>query len=118
MDKIQNRIINEIESNQNKLEAENENIKEKGNIFDNIFENNPFETNIDFISILFLELEQKFTKYLTKFIINSEKQSILSSLSRDLPNNVRDIWTILLKEFKFTNDVNNNLKSNKIKSMD
>ena len=66
-------------------------MKEKGNIFDNIFENNPFDTNNDFISILSSELEQKFTKFLTKFIVNSEKQSILYSLSRHLPENIRNI---------------------------
>ena len=117
MTKIKNRIIKEIENIQTVTqdESENEVIKEKGNIFDNIFENNSFETNIDFVSILSSELEQKFTKYLTKFIVNSEKLSILSSLSKDLSDSVRTIWEKLLEEFDFTKDVSNNLKSNKIK---
>jgi uncharacterized protein (UPF0297 family) len=115
MTKIKNKIIKEIEINQNIREEDVENAKEKGNIFDNIFENNSFETNTDFISLLTSELEQKFSKNLTKFIINAEKQSILSSLSRDLKDNVRKIWETLLEQFDFTNNVNNNLKSNSIK---
>ncbi len=116
MIKIKNRIIKEIQKIQKIQEEENENIKEKGNVYDNIFENNQFETNIDFISLLSYELEQKFTKHLTKFIVNSEKHSILSSLSRDdQSNNVKIIWEKLLDEFDFTKDVSNNLKSNKIK---
>ena len=117
MTKIKKRIIEEIEKIQNDSQEENENviIKEKGNVFDNIFENNSFESNIDFISILSSELEQKFTKYLTKFIVNSEKLSILSSLSKDLSDSARPIWEKLLEEFDFTKDVSNNLKANKIK---
>ena len=115
MTKIKNRIITEIERNQNIQEEDNDNTKEKGNIFDNIFENNSFETNSDFITLLTSELEQKFSKNLTKFIINSEKKSILSSLSRDLPSNIKIIWETLLEQFDFTKEVNNNMKSNKIK---
>ena len=119
MNRIKNRIINEIEKIQNVQENyENEeinNYKEKGNIFDNIFENNSFESRIDFISLLAYELEQKFTNYLTKFIVNSEKLSILSSLSKNLPKCGKSIWGKLLDEFNFCEEINNNLKSNKIK---
>ena len=116
-EKIKKRIINEIERIHNEQE-DNEiknNLKEKNNIFDNIFENNSFETTNDFISILSSELEQKFTKYLTKFIVNGEKQSILSSLIKDLPKNIKVLWDTLFDKFIFTNEVSNNLKSNKIK---
>ena len=116
-EKIKKRVINEIERIQNEKE-DNEienNLKEKNNVFDNIFENNLFETSNDFISILSSELEKKFTKYLTRFIVNGEKQSILSSLIKDFPKNIKMIWDILFDKFIFTNEVSNNLKSNKIK---
>ena len=119
MNRIKKRIIEEIEKIQNFQEdydnEEIKNIKEKGNIFDNIFENNTFESRIDFISMLVYELEQKFTNYLTKFIVNSEKLSILSSLSKNLPESGKSIWVKLLDEFNFCEEINNNLKSNKIK---
>ena len=109
---IKKRIIEEIENNQHLQERENEN---KNNIYENIFENNIFEINKDFISILTTELEQQFIKYLTIFIVNSEKQTIFSSLSKDLPLCAKKIWENMLNEFNFTGNVNNNLKSNKIK---
>ena len=115
---IKKRIIDEIEKIQyTQKEKNNEinNIKEKSNIFDNIFENKNFDFNKDFVSILSKELEEKFIQYLTKFIINSEKKMILSSLSKKLPECSKTIWNKLLNEFDFTQNVNNNLKSNKIK---
>ena len=115
---IKKRIIDEIEKIQYIQKKENQeihNIKEKNNIFDNIFENKQFDLNKDFISILSKELEEKFIQYLTKFIINSEKQNILSSISKNLPECSKSIWNKLLNEFVFTQNVNNNLKSNKIK---
>ena len=45
MNKIKNRIITEIERIQSVQEGDNEGVEEKGNIFDNIFENNSFETS-------------------------------------------------------------------------
>ena len=109
---IKKKIIEQIESNQTLQEKENE---QNNNIYDNIFENNTFEINKDFISMLNTELEQQFIKYLTIFIVNSEKQTILSSLSKDLPICAKKIWEKMLNEFEFIGNVNNNLKSNKIK---
>ena len=120
MNKIKGRIIQEIEKIQN-IKDENDDDrkkakKEKGNIFDNIFENNSFESRSDFISLLVNEMEQKFTNYLTKFIVNSEKQSILSSLSKNLPQNTKLIWKKKLEDFNFFDEeINNSVKSNKIK---
>ena len=102
--KIKNRIINQIE---------NDSIG-KSNVFDNIFENYSFETHNDFISILSSELENKFLRYLGKFIINAEKQSIFSSLI-NLPANLKIFWNKLFEEFIFIDDVNDGIKSNKIK---
>lgn len=85
------------------------------NVFDYIFENNSFESDMDFISILSNELEQKFIKYFNKFIINSEKSAILSSLSKYLPESTKKIWENLLESFDFSREIINNLKSNKIK---
>jgi hypothetical protein len=84
---IKNRIIDEIERVQNMQLEDEENInnKEKDNIYDNIFENKQFEPNKDFMSILSKELEDKFIEYLSRFIINSENQAILSSFSKNLP---------------------------------
>ena len=102
--KIKNRIFNQIENDS----------KEKSNIFDSIFENYSFETHNDFISILSSELENKYLKYLGKFIINAERQSIFSSLI-NLPDNHKTFWDKLFEEFIFVDDVNDGIKSNKIK---
>ena len=118
---IIDKVISEIEKSQNIQDDENDNeneeekTKEKTNIFDNIFENNSFDSDIDFISILSYELRQVFIKYLNKFIINSEKLTILSSLSKKLPECASKIWENLLNNFDFSKEINNNLKSNKIK---
>ena len=116
--KIIERIIKEIEKTQEiNDEDENENVIEgkKLNFFDNIFEKNTFETDMDFISIISNELKQLFTKYLNKFIINSEKLTILSSFSKKLPKCAINIWEKLLNTFDFSREINDNLKSNKIK---
>ena len=116
--KIMNLILNEI-----KIDNKNE-IEERGskqdmktwNIYDYIFENNPFQTNDDYISIFINVLEQRFVKFLTKFIINAEKLSIFSSLisGKNLPEKAKEIWENIFEEFDFSNDVSNDLKSNNI----
>ena len=113
------RILDEIVQAHENTSEENEiipeNKKDKLNVFDYIFENNTFESDLDFITILSNELKQNFIKYFNKFIINSEKLGILSSLSKDLPESAQEIWEKLLNEFDFSREIINNLKSNKIK---
>ena len=52
---------------------------------------------------------------MNKFIINSEKLTILSSLSKKLPEYAIKIWENLLINIDFNKEINDNLKSNKIK---
>ena len=52
---------------------------------------------------------------MNKFIINSEKLTILSSLSKNLPDSAIRIWENLLNDLDFSKEINDNLKSNKIK---
>ena len=115
--KIIERIIDEIGKNQETNEEEDEIISDRGknNFFNNIFEKNSFESDMDFISIVIKELKELFIKYLNKFIINSEKLSILSSLSKALKEDAKNVWITLLNNFDFSKEINDNLKSNKIK---
>ena len=124
INKIIERIINEIEKNyklkeekenKNEIILENEENKKNKNIFDDILEKNAFETSIDFVSILSYELKRIFIDYLNKFIINSEKLTILSSLSKPLPRYAIKIWKNFLNTIDFNREINDNLKSNKIK---
>ena len=105
-----------IEFNIWKKKKKKNNINEKDNIYDNIFENKQFGFDEDFIFNLSQELEEKFIKYLTRFIVNSEKETILSSLSKDyLPKCAKKMWEKALDEFNFSKKVKNDIKSNKIK---
>ena len=126
--RIIEKIISEIEKTQEPKKEDNEDDNEedgdneqghkkekKNSILDYIFQNNTFETDKNFISILSYELRQLFLKYLNKFIINSEKITILSSLSKKLPECASRIWDKLLDDLDFSKEINNNLKSNKIK---
>ena len=123
--RIIEKIINEIEKGQkiqeeeeeeeNENEIENEKMKDKLNIFDYIFENNSFDNDVDFITTLCFELRQLFIKNLNKFIINSEKLTILPSIFKELPQSASKIWQNLFDNFDFSKDININLKSNKIK---
>ena len=92
MIQLTKKIILIILSNENKNEILIENNKEKNNIFDDIFEKNSFENSIDFISIVSNELKRIFVDYPNKFVINSEKLTILSSLSKNLPDSAIRIW--------------------------
>jgi len=47
---------------------------------------------------------------LNKFIINSEKLTILSSFSKKLPKCAINIWEKLLNTFDFSREINDNLK--------
>ena len=104
INKIIKRIINEMAKNQKPLY-----------FCKHIFENNKFQTKKCFINILIDELENEFIENMKKFIINSEKISILSSLSKSLPQCAKKIWLNLLEEFDFSGKVNTHIKSNKIK---
>ena len=118
--KILVRIFNEIDKTQNIIDEEKDDENEireetKNTFYDNIFEKNFSDIDIDFVSIISNELNQLFIKYLNKFIINSEKLTILSSLSKKLPKSAKNIWENLLNDFDFSKEINDNLKSNKIK---
>ena len=115
-------IINEIEKSKSKKEeSENENElvyeneRNSKNFYDEIFEKQTLETDIDFVSIVSNELKELFVKYLNKFIINSEKLTILSSLPKNLKKCAIKIWENLLDNLDFSKEINDNLKSNKIK---
>ena len=114
--KIIERIIDEISKSQ-EMNGELDEINKEGeekNFFNNIFEKNSFESEMDFISIVSNDLKLLFIKFMNKFIINSEKLSILSSLSKSLPECAKNKWNELLDNFDFSKEINDNLKSNKI----
>ena len=105
INKIKTKIINEIKISYNQNQ----------NIFENILENIFVENNQDFVTMLSNYLENKFVTYLQRFIVNSEKEGILSSLIKNLPKSAKIIWENKLDKFIFTKNINNNLKSNEIK---
>ena len=111
MNRIIKIIINEIEKSKEKIiekEKENEivseNEKNSKNFYDEIFENQTLETDLDFISIVSNELKELFVKYMNKFIINSEKLTILSSLSKNLKKCAAKIWENLLDNLDFSKE--------------
>ena len=81
----------------------NEMVKIKGqfSFCEYIFQNNSFETQKDFIDILYSELKEEFYNFMSKIILNSEKLTILSSLTKKLPSCSKTICYNFLKDFDF-----------------
>ena len=104
INKIVEKIINEMEKS-----------KEQINFCENIFRNNSFETQENFINIFSFELKNLFVNSMNKLIINSEKLSILSSLTKNLPSCSKTIWYNLFNDFDFSGEINKNIYSNNIK---
>ena len=115
MKRIIDIILNDIEKNQQNDIEENE--VKIWNIYDYIFENEQFLSKEDYLTIFIKVLEERFLKLLSKFIVHEEKLSIFSSLisKKELPKKAIEIWENLLDEFNFSRDINDKLKSNKVK---
>lgn len=109
-----NILLSNNELKKNIIEKVVDKIAEEEKIFDSIFRNHNFDDK-EFVSMIINELKEKFTFYLFKFIVNSEKIGFIYFHSKEHSELSKEIWqNYLAKQDYFSGDISFQVQGNKI----